>query len=320
MGQTGGQKLKILRVQQILLERSSEATQLNATDIVEALGEYDISANRKSIYDDIATLQEAGVDVIKGDSGYYIGDRGFELPELKLLVDAVSASKFISERKSRSLVEKLSGLTSPDLASQLQRQVVVPDRVKTENEKIFYNIDVIYQCIAENVQMSFQYEEWTADKKRVLRHGGQVYRVSPAFLIRNDENYYLVAYDEQSMQVRHYRVDKIVSAVVLEEPRGGEEIRRALNPEDYAKQHVSMFTGPETTLTLRLKKQLVGVVLDKFGADVSVRPDGDSHIRVRINVAVSPQLYGWLVGVGATIVAPASEAEAYRAYLQGLLG
>lgn len=321
MANTGGQKSKILAEYRILLHKSDEAHPINAMEMVRLLAQEGISAERKAIYRDMEVLQDAGIDLIKGDMGYYIGSRIFELSELKLLVDAVGASKFISEAKSRELIKKISSLASENEASQLARQVVVPDRDTSENNRIFYAIDVIYQCIDEDRQMSFAYQEWNIKKEKVLRRGGERYEVSPAFLLRNNENYYLVAYDEKAEDIRHYRVDKIVQAKMEEKARGGTSKRKALNPSEYAAFHVSMFAGNEKTITIGCKSHLVGVVLDKFGEDISIRPDPDKEdcIRARIPVAVSPQLYGWLSGIQATILAPLEEKEKFREYLKKLL-
>ncbi len=321
MANLGGQKSKILAEYRILLLKSDEAHPINAMQMARLLAEEGISAERKAIYKDMEILQDAGIDLIKGDGGYYIGSRTFELSELKLLVDAVGASKFISEAKSRELIKKISSLASENEARQLARQVVVPDRDTGENNRIFYAIDVIYQCIDEDRQMSFSYEEWNIKKEKVLRHGGERYLVSPAFLLRNNENYYLVAYDEKAEDIRHYRVDKIVQARTEEEVRGGAEKRKALNPSEYAASHVSMFAGKEKIVTISCKSYLVGALLDKFGEEISIRPDPDKAecIRARIPIAVSPQLYGWLTGIQAVIVAPADEKVKFREYLREML-
>lgn len=316
MPNVGGQKYKILIEYQILMEYSDENHQLNAEQIRRLLAEKDVPSERKTIYKDMETLSEAGIDLIKGESGYYIGSRTFELPELKLLVDAVGASKFISEKKSKELLKKIESLTSKNQAKELSRQVIVPGRVKTNNEKIFYTIDVVYQCINENRQMIFQYEQWTSEKKKTLRHDGEEYIVSPAFLIRDDENYYLVAYDEKSEEIHHYRVDKIVNAEVSEIERGGKEAREAINLEEYSKTNINMFSGSANTLTIRCEEKLIGAIIDRFGMDTSIRPDGEGFIKARISVAVSEMLYGWLTGIGAIIVAPEKEAENYKNYLK----
>ena len=303
MPHVGGQKYKIINEYQILMEESDENHQINAIEMTRRLEARGIPAERKTVYKDMDTLIEAGVDIVRGDKGYYIASRTFELPELKLLVDAVGASKFISQKKTKELVEKITGLASIDEAEQLTRQVVVPDKPKTGNEKIFYTIDVIYQCLDNDRKMTFKYQEWTLNKEMIPRHGGKTYTVSPAFLLRNDENYYMVAFDEDSEEIRHYRVDKLTAAAEKDEERSAKDIIKALNPQDYAKQHISMFAGDERTITIRFKAHLIGVVIDKFGTDIDVRPDGD-YVKGRISVAVSPQLYGWLVGIGATICFP----------------
>ena len=319
MPHVGGQKLKILIEYQILMEESDEQHQINAVEMTRRLEARGIPAERKSVYKDIDTLIDAGIDVVKGDKGYYVGSRTFEMAELKLLVDAVGASKFISQKKTKELVEKLTTFASAEDAAQLQRQVVVPEKATSANEKIFYTIDVIYQCLDNDKKMAFKYQEWTLTKEMKPRHGGKLYIVSPAFLIRNDENYYLVAFDGESGEIRHYRVDKMVSAEMLEEEREGKEERKALNPQEYARQHVSMFAGEERAITIRFSKNLVGVVLDKFGTEIALRPDGDSYVKARISVAVSPQLYGWLTGIGATICFPEEEVIKFKDYLRGII-
>lgn len=319
MPHVGGQKYKIINEYQILMNESDEHHQINAIEMTRRLEARGIPAERKTVYKDMATLMEAGVDVVKGDKGYYIGSRVFELAELKLLVDAVGASKFISQKKTKELVEKITTLASMDEATQLTRQVVVPEKRSTGNEKIFYSIDVIYQCLDNNKKMSFKYQDWTLTKEMKPRHGGKIYVVSPAFLLRNDENYYLVAYDDDSQQIRHYRVDKIISAEMLEEERSGDKQRGALNPHEYAKQHIGMFAGDERVVTIRFDKRLIGVVLDKFGADIDIRAEGEDLVRARISVAVSPQLYGWLTGIGATICFPEEEERKFKDYIKAII-
>ena len=319
MPHVGGQKLKILVEYQILLQESDEAHQINAIEMTKRLEKRGVPAERKSVYKDMSILMDAGIDVVKGEKGYYIGERIFELPELKLLVDAVGASKFISQKKSKELVEKICTLASLDEANQLERQVVVPNRIKSGNDKIFYTIDVIYQCLDNDKQMAFKYQEWTLTKEMKPRHGGKVYHVSPAFLLRNDENYYLVAFDEDSRAIRHYRVDKMVSAEMIDVDKTSDEQIKVLNPKEYAKQHISMFAGQERVITIRFEKQLIGVVLDRFGTDIDVRSDGEKYVKARISVAVSPQLYGWLTGIGATICFPEEEERKYKDYLKGII-
>ncbi|MCR5416037.1 MAG: WYL domain-containing protein [Pseudobutyrivibrio sp.] len=319
MPHVGGQKHKILIEYQILMKESDEEHQINAAEMIRRLKKYDIAAERKGVYKDMDTLMDAGIDVVKGTKGYYIGSRIFELAELKLLVDAVGASKFISQKKTQELVDKITSLAGLNEAEQLRRQVVVPAKRMSGAEKIFYTIDVIYQCLDSKKKLNFKYQEWTLSKEMKPRHGGKIYKVSPAFLLRNDENYYLVAYDESSQEIRHYRVDKMLQATISDEDIEGNEAISQLNPHEYAKQHISMFSGEERVITIRFKKYLIGVVLDKFGTEIDVRPDGDDYIRARISVAVSPQLYGWLTGIGATVCFPEDEEKKFKDYLKKII-
>ena len=222
MANAGNQKLKLLYIMEIFLRETDEHHSINASEIVKKLAERGIVTERKSVYRDIDILVDFGMDIVRSPetkAGFYLAGRTFELPELKLLADAVAASKFITDSKSAQLEKKIEQLASRYEAKQLQRQVVVSDRVKTENEKIYYAIDVIYNCIDNNHQMEFQYSEWTVEKKRQLRKNGAIYRVSPEFLLWDNEYYYLVAFDELAGAIRHYRVDKMENAKERDEAR-----------------------------------------------------------------------------------------------------
>ena len=324
MANAGDQKLKILYIMEMFEKETDEHHFLNASDIAERLEELGIAAERKSIYRDIDILVDFGMDIERapdGRSGYYLASRDFELPELKLLADAVAASKFITDKKSAQLEKKIERLTSRHEARQLQRQVVVSDRVKTENERIYYAIDVIYNCIDNNHRMEFQYSEWTAEKRMELRRGGMFYQVSPEFLLWDHEYYYLVAFDHRAGGIRHYRVDKIVRARETEEERGGAAQRASLNKSDYARKRFGMFAGEPKTVSLCCGRDMAGIMLDRFGTDIFIRPEGEDEIVVRAEIEVSPQFYGWLTGLGSRvrIYAPEDVAEDYRRYLEEIL-
>lgn len=324
MANAGDQKKKLLYIMQMFRNESDETHPLNAALIAERLREYGIEGERKSIYRDIDVLIDFGMDIVRSPErreGFYLASREFELPELKLLADAVAASRFITEKKAAQLVKKIERLGSKYEAKQLQRQVVVADRIQTGNERILYAIDVIYNCIDNNHQMCFFYSEWTTEKEKQLRRDGNAYVVSPEFLLWDSEYYYLVAYDEQIKGIRHYRVDKIVEARELEENRGGIQERAGLNKADYARKRFGMFAGQMRTVVLRCKKTLVGVMLDRFGTQIAVRPEGTDEIVVRAEIEVSPQFFGWLTGMGADvgIVSPADIREEYRNFLEKIL-
>lgn len=311
------QKLKILYVMELLKRKTDEQHPMTATDLIEELDKWGIEAERKSIYRDIQVLQEYGMDIEKSvdNNGFYLASRDFELPELKLLVDAVAASKFITEKKSRELVRKIEGLGSRYQAKDLQRQVVVSDRVKNANESIYYAIDEIYNCIENQHKMMFQYAEWNVKKTQDLRHGGRWYLVSPEFLLWDNEYYYLVAYDEGSAQTRHYRVDKIRNAREMEEKKSREagQIKRG----DYARKRFSMFAGTANVVTLRAPSYMAGVMLDRFGSEISLREDED-EILVRVSVEVSEPFFGWVTGLGGkvTIESPVEVRTQYRDFIR----
>ena len=324
MSRSYHQKLKIIYIMQMLLEWTDEHHTLTTQALIEGLSAYGIKAERKSIYDDIHALQDYGMDILTAsgkNGGYYLLQRDFELPELKLLVDAVQSSKFITIKKSRELIRKLEKLVSRYEATQLNRQVVVTNRNKAVNENIYYNVDMIYNGIAQNVKIRFQYFEWTVTKEVRLRKNGKYYEVSPWVLTWDDENYYLIAYDEEAGMIKHYRVDKMLKISLSVEKRTGEEQFADFDIAGYSRRTFGMFAGEEETVTLICENQLIGVVIDRFGQEAGIRPEDETHFRARLHVALSPQFYGWLCGLGAQvrIVEPIEVAEAYQDYLKRIL-
>lgn len=317
MAKSAGQKLKLLYIIKLLSESTDETHPATTADIIAYLEANGIHSERKSIYDDIAKLCDFGYDIVQLHSrqggGYYMASREFELAELKLLVDAVQSSRFITSRKSRSLIKKLETLAGKQDAGKLQRQVYVVGRIKTENESIYYNIDNVHRAIQENRQIRFQYLDWNLKKELVPRAGGER-TVSPWALIWRDENYYLAAYDASDDIMKHYRVDKMGEVTVLAEAREGMELFAKTDPAVYSNLTFGMFGGEEETVTLQFPNRLAGVVLDRFGRDAEIRPMTDRVFRVRVRVAVSGQFFGWLAGIGreAVIVSPAGVKKQYQ--------
>ena len=324
MPKSSNQKLKLLYLLRILQKETDEEHYLNSQQLIERLEKYDISAERKSIYDDIARLTDFGYDIIhvktKGGSGYYMGSREFELAELKLLVDVVQASRFITLRKSRELINKLEQFVSGKEAQQLQRQVYVAGRVKTDNESIYYNVDFIHRAIQENRQISFQYMEWTLDKKLVPRKGGARYVISPWALSWNDENYYLIGYDSRAEQIRHYRVDKMLHILLSEEIREGKEEFQKIDMASYSKKSFGMFGGKEQSVKLLVENSLAGVIVDRFGKDVMMIPADADHFTVSVDVQVSSQFISWVFALGsqAKIVSPKNVVNQVRKEIEKL--
>lgn len=323
MSKSYNQKLKILYLRDLLEETDPEHL-LSMREIQEALGEKGIASERKSVYNDIGALEEYGLRIVHvpgRSGGYYLEERSFTLPEIKLLVDAVQASKFITEKKSRELIKKLEGLTGKKEAHLLDRQVVVSRTNKNANETVYENVDLIYGGIGENAQISFQYAEWTVDKVQRLRRGGKLYRVSPWFLNWDDENYYLIAYDDEADLIKHFRVDKMRKIRILEEKRLGRDRMEALDLGDYVRRTFGMFAGEPETVSLDCDTSLIGVLIDRFGTDISVRKMGEDRIRVRVPVALSPHFFGWVSGFGGRMIisSPTRVKEEYCRYMEDII-
>ena len=293
---TSNQKLKLLYIMKILTEQTDEEHPLTTAQIIDQLHGMDISAERRSIYDDLEYLKHFGIDICTTKSKT-TGE--FELPELKLLVDSVQASKFITKKKSAELISKIEKLTSREYAKQLDRQVFIADRVKTMNEKIYYNVDRIHEAIAANRQITFKYFDLDVNKNRVFRKNGEFYTESPAALTWADENYYLISYKEKYDSYAHYRVDKMDSVELSDKRRVLSDVPFDLSA--YAKTMFQMFGGELTEVKLKFKNELAGVVYDKFGIDVPIIRADDAHFICRVNVAVSPLFLSWIISFGGRV-------------------
>ena len=325
MPKSSNQKLKLIYLMKILLERTDETHSITMPEIIDALAAYDISAERKSLYNDIENLRVYGLDVIGMQEdrtySYHIGNRQFELAELKLLVDSVQSAKFITAKKSNELIKKIEGLASKYEASQLHRQVFVAGRVKTMNESIYYNVDRIHTAIAENSRITFQYFQWNVDKKMELRHEGALYEVSPWSLSWDDENYYMIGYDAEAQLIKHYRVDKMLHIRMSDESREGKEHFKKLDMADYAKKSFGMFRGKETSVKMLVNNSLAGVIIDRFGKDVMMIPEDEDHFRVNVDVHVSKQFLGWVFSLGEAvkIIGPDEVVEQMRGEARRLM-
>ncbi|MCR5720388.1 MAG: WYL domain-containing protein [Lachnospiraceae bacterium] len=324
MAKFEGQKLKLLYIIKILEENTDKYHPISTKDLIDKLSAYGIKAERKSIYSDIYNLTEFGYDIHQVSSrnggGYYLSTREFELPELKLLVDAVSASRFIPLKKSRDLIKKLESKAGKHNAQRLQRQVYVSNRVKSDNDNIYESIDAIHTAIQDNKKISFDYYDWNL-KKQFEKRDDKRRVVSPRDLVWKDENYYLVALDDANGIIKHYRVDKVGKVKILDEKREGMEVFKDFDIAKYANHTFGMFSGAEETVTLRFSNKLIGVVIDRFGKDVDIRPVGKEYFRVRANVQLSGQFYGWLAGLGndCLVVAPESVKDKYKSWLEVIL-
>lgn len=319
------QKFKLYRLAQIMLEKTDEEHYITMPEILSSLEEYGITADRKSIYNDLRDLDILGIEVEGEPIGnryhYHVVNRLFELPELKLLVDAIQSSRFITERKSNALIRKLEKLVSKYEAMKLQRQVYVSGRIKTMNESIYYTVDAIHNAISENRKIRFQYFQWNVKKEMELRHGGAYYHISPWGLSWDDENYYLVGYDSEAGKIKHYRVDKMLHIQTSEEKREGREHFKKLDMADYAKKSFGMFRGKEQQVKLSVENSLAGVIIDRFGKDVMLIPSDGEHFTVVVDVHVSKQFLGWIIslGEGVKIIGPDEVVDQVKGEIDRLI-
>lgn len=298
MPKSENQKLKILYILEYLKQNSRQDHPIRSEELMEMLNRQGIPCARKAIYSDIAALQEFGVDIVTArgrNGGFYIASRNFELPELKLLIDAVKSSRFLTEKKSQELITKLCQECSEHDARLLRREVVVAGRVKSMNESIYYNVDAIQEAISKNEQISFQYFDWGIDGKR--RYREKKYLASPYGLCQDNENCYLLALSPRH-GVTSYRVDRMTQIELTGEKRvpcpelTGENLNR------YAGQLFQMFSGESTQVKLRFHRDLANAVIDRFGRDTMLIPDGEDHFVFTVQVAVSPLFLSWVIGFG----------------------
>ena len=300
------QKLKMLYIVRLFSRETDDAHRLTMPEIISKLAAEGVNADRKTLYQDFEELRRFGFDIIAEKEGhgfyYYLGSRDFELPELKLLVDSVQSSKFITDKKSDQLIKKLESLTSKHKAQRLGRQVYVSSRIKTMNESIYYLVDYVHEAISENKKIAFKYFKWNEKKEKVASHDGKVYVVSPLALTWDDEKYYMIAYDSEAGIVKHFRVDKMMNIRVLDETRDGAEIFRDFDMGLYSKKTFSMYGGTEEMVTLRCKNELAGVMIDRFGLDTVFIVSDPEHFEAHVKVSVSPTFLSWLMTFGEDIV------------------
>ena len=323
------QKQKLLFLQKILLEKTDETHGLTADELISELAGYGISSARKSLYNDLRNLEKFGLDICRCKTNtvrYYVGNRDFELAELKVLVDAVQSSKFITHKKSVRLIKKIESLAGVHQGECLHREVCVDNRLKAENEKIYYNVDAIHNAISKDRQIRFRYYKWRVNfnsvpmlEKEEKKQGGYV--VSPWKLCWDNENYYLIAYDGKERQIKHFRVDKMDSIEQTTVIRDGKEVFADFDISKYSKSMFLMFGGEEEKVTLSADVELAGVIADRFGTDVLMSKESDGRFRVSVDVALSPQFYGWIFGLGdkIKILSPQRAVEEYEGRLKNII-
>ncbi|MBR7123110.1 MAG: transcriptional regulator [Oscillospiraceae bacterium] len=312
MPKSDNQKLKILYILDYLQRNSREDKLVRAKELTAMLErDHNISCERKTIYSDITALQDYGVDIVSvpgKNGGYYIASRNFELPELKLLIDAVQSSRYLTEKKSRELIEKLCQQCNEHDAKLMRRNVLVSGRVKSMNETIYYSVDAIQEAISQNKQISFQYFDWDLGGQR--RYREKEYLASPYGLCQDNENCYLLGYSLRH-GITSYRVDRMTNIRICDAPRIPCQELTGKALVEHANRLFQMFSGETVDVKLRFHRSLINVVIDRFGKDTILIPDGDDHFNFTVNVAVSPMFLSWVIGFGnkAKILYPQSVAE-----------
>ncbi len=323
MAVESNQKLKILYLMEILRQDTDEDHIVSMAEIISKLEAYGIKAERKGIYSDIETLRQYGMDIVleKNPTGYRLDSREFELSQLKMLVDSVQSSRFLSTKNSNELIKLLESFTSRHKASELQREVYVADRVKSANENAANNVDYIHKAIFNNSQIKFKYLEWNMKKELEAKKNGDFYIVSPISLVWSEGNYYLIAFDEKDKKVKHYRVDKMKTISLTGDKRNLSSENKQFNMAVFSKKTFGMFGGEETSVDVIFPKKLIGVVIDRFGVDTPIIPIEDKQFKAILKVVVSNQFFGWITGLGEGVViaGPEKTKKEYKKFLKGIL-
>jgi predicted DNA-binding transcriptional regulator YafY len=315
-------RLKLLYVLKLLEEESDEENGVTMSRILAYLEQHGVSAERKSIYRDLATLQEFGYEIEKNGARpveYCLNTRTFALAELKLLVDAVQSAQFISKEMTDKLIRKLASQTSRSRASDLRRQVHYAGRVKSDNDHVYYTTGTLHDAINHNRRVTFKYIEHTLDRGTQPRRDGEPYEISPYALVWNDDRYYVVGHYERYGKVCNFRVDRMKSVTPLKtqnHPEPGD-----FRLENYIKNEFSLFTGETVSLDVLFDNSLINPVMDRFGVSTTILPHGPNHFIAHIQAAVSPVFYSWLFqfGSSATILTPERIAKEYRERVKEVL-
>lgn len=305
-GRSKYQKLKLLYLKQFFEEKTDENHTATMADIIAYLRSKGIEAERKSIYNDFDALEYYGMDVRNDEYGknYQWLDRDIELSELKLIIDSVASSKFLPEKKSLALIQKLEKLCSEYQREQLTRQVRVIGRPKTMNNNVLYNVDALHAAIAANKTVRFKYFHYNIKKEREYTKKGKPYEVSPWALLYDNDNYYLLAYLDDDFRI--FRVDRMANVETGEQDRHGQEVFDQMDMAAYSKSTFGMYGGKEQEVEMVFHNRMIDTVIDKFGRDVWLRKVDDWHFKVTVTVAVSPQFFAWVFGLGnyVTITGP----------------
>lgn len=301
MPRSENQKQKLLYLLKFFYEETDEEHTLTVNQIIDKLNQNGIAAARRSIYDDIRTLQDFGIDIVMRKSKtceYFLSSRLFETPELKILIDSIQSSRFITKKKSESIIKRLKQLASKPQSRKFSGQIYIYDRIKSMNECILYNVDTLHNAIAENRKVMFRYFDYNIKREKVFRKNSESYSVSPLALTFDNKNYYLISYNDKYEDYVHYRVDKMVDIEISKEKRILPEKR--FNAAEYVKPMFSMFDGEVENITALFHISYLNVIIDRFGDNVILRETEDAEcFQATFKAAVSPTFLSWIIGFGA---------------------
>ena len=306
MPRSENQKLKLLYLKQFFEEKTDEDHPATMPEILAYLHARGVEAERKSIYTDLDALSDFGMDVRKDERGksYQWFDREFELPEVKLIIDSVASSKFLSEKKSDALIKKLGTLCSEYQRKELRRQVRVMGRAKSMNNSVLINVDQLHAAIAADTTVRFKYFHYNLKMERTYSRKGEVYEVSPWALLYDNDNYYLYAFVDG--EFRNYRVDRMAAVEQGTSERQGKEAFEKKDMPAFSKSTFGMYNGKEERVEMVFHNRMMDVVIDKFGKEVWLEKVDEWHFKISVPVAVSPQFFAWVFGLGnyVTITGP----------------
>jgi predicted DNA-binding transcriptional regulator YafY len=324
MSKSPNQKLRILYLLKMLMQETDDRHGMTMPEIIDRLDEEGILAERRAVYDDIKLLREFGVDIIARKSrttDYFIGSRDFEFQELTLLIDAVQSSKFLTEKKSRELIRKLSALVSVHEAASLNHGVHVAGRIKMQNESIYYILNDIQYAISKGYKIAFKYYDYDLDKKRVARRDGKSYLSNPVRLTYADDNYYLITYNNRYDEFVTYRVDRMMNVNILNEPSDRMPAGKKLDLAEFCNKAFGMFSGRDTRVMLAFHASVMNQIVDRFGKDVLVQKTGADTAVIHVPVSVSRTFFGWLTQFSGSvwIESPDELIEEYTSYLEQLI-
>jgi len=325
MARENFRKIKLLQLLEMLRQNTDEQHPMSTSSIISGLAQMEITCDRRTLAQDIATLNDLGYEImttiVGHEKAYYVEDRNFSIPELKILIDAVQASSFITEKKSEELINKIASLAGSHRAEVLKRNMVCFNTRKHSNERIFYNVNDLEDAILRQKKVLFRYFDLNENGERVYRRDGHRYVVEPIALVFNEDNYYLTCYSSRHDSTSNYRIDRMDSVEVIEEDCCEKAIALRDQVATYTEQAFKMFGGQLEDIVLEFDRGLIGVVYDKFGESVKMMPSGENKIIATVKVMISPTFWGWLFQFGnqMKIISPSSAVSMYAEKAQSIV-